>query len=90
MQIPHLVTILNTVSHTFVPTDTLEHTKNCGKNPRKSADALPSLQVLKGSECSICSRPPSVCESEFRGCQISKTFLEKRVSMPCVFTTDKS
>ena len=24
----------------FVPTDTLEHTKNCGKNSRKSADAV--------------------------------------------------
>ena len=28
------------VSHTFVPTDTLERTKNFGKNTRKSADAV--------------------------------------------------
>ena len=29
---------------------------------------LPSLHFLKGSECSrFCSRPPSVCESKFRG-----------------------
>ena len=40
MQIQHLVTILNTVSHTFVPTDTLEQTKNCGKNTRNAADAV--------------------------------------------------
>ena len=52
MQIQHLVTILNTVPHTFVPTDTLEHTKNCAKNTRKSADAVAGLQFLKGSECS--------------------------------------
>ena len=40
MQIQHLVTILNAVSHTFVLTDRLEHAKNCGKNTRKSADAV--------------------------------------------------
>ena len=40
MQIQHLETILNTVSHMFVPTDTLEHTKNFEKNTRKSADAV--------------------------------------------------
>ena len=40
MPIQHLVRILNTVSHTFVPTDILEHTKNCGKNIRKSADVV--------------------------------------------------
>ena len=40
MQIQHFVTILNTVSDTSVPTDTLEHTKNCGKNTRKSADVV--------------------------------------------------
>ena len=39
MQIQRLETILNTVSLMFIATDTLEHTKNCGKNTRKSADA---------------------------------------------------
>ena len=29
-----------TVLPTFVPTDTLENLKNCGKNTRKSADAV--------------------------------------------------
>ena len=29
-----------TVLPTFVPTDTLEHLKNCRKNTRKSADAV--------------------------------------------------
>ena len=29
-----------TVLSTFVLTDTLEHLKNCGKNTRKSADAV--------------------------------------------------
>ena len=36
---------------TFVPTDTLEHLKYCGKNTSLLM-SLQSLQVLKGSECS--------------------------------------
>ena len=69
MQIQHLVTILNTVSHTFVPTDTLEQTKNCGKNTRNSADAVAEFAScqLKAQNALICSRPSSLCESEFRG-----------------------
>ena len=48
MEIQHLVTILNTVSHTSVPTDTLGHAKNCGKNTRKSADAVAEFASSKG------------------------------------------
>ena len=36
---------LFTVSHTFVLTDALGHTKNCGKNTRKSADAVAEFAV---------------------------------------------
>ena len=47
MQIQHLMTIIKlfTVSHTFVPTDALGHTKNCGKNTRKSADAVAEFAI---------------------------------------------
>ena len=46
MQIQHLMTILNRLpSHTFVPTDALGHTKNCGKNTRKSADAVAEFAI---------------------------------------------
>ena len=41
-----------TVLPTFVPTVRLELQKNSGKNTRKSADTLPSLQVPRGLECS--------------------------------------
>ena len=37
-----------TVLSTFVPTDTLEHQKNCGKNTRKSADAIAEFASSKG------------------------------------------
>ena len=37
-----------TVLSTFVPTDTLEHLKNCGKNIRKSADAIAEFASSKG------------------------------------------
>ena len=33
---------------TFVPTDTLEHLKNCRKNTRKSADAIAEFASSKG------------------------------------------
>ena len=66
MQIQHLVTILNTVSHTFVPTDTLEHTKNCGKNTRKSADAVAEFASSEGfrmlsfvHDLQVCASPNS-------------------------------
>ena len=37
----------------FVPTDTLEHLKSCGKNAsRKSEDTSSNLQVLKVLDCS--------------------------------------
>ena len=37
-----------TVLPTFVPTDTLEHLKNCRKNTRKSADAVAEFASPKG------------------------------------------
>ena len=37
-----------TVLSTFVPTDILEHQKNCGKNTRKSADAIAEFASSKG------------------------------------------
>ena len=37
-----------TVLPTFVPTDTLEHLKNCRKNTRKSADAVAEFASSKG------------------------------------------
>ena len=39
-----------TVLPTFVPTDTLEHLKNCKKNTRKSADAVAEFASSKGLE----------------------------------------
>ena len=57
-----------TVLPTFVPTDTLEHLKNCTKNTRKSADAVAEFASSKGlGMLSFFLRPPSVCESKFRG-----------------------
>ena len=35
-----------TVLSTFVPTDTLEHLKNCGKNTGKSADVVAEDNVI--------------------------------------------
>ena len=37
-----------TVLPTFVPSDTLEHLKNCRKNTRKSADAVAEFASPKG------------------------------------------
>ena len=37
-----------TVLPTFVPTDTLEHLKNCRKNTRKSADDVADFASFKG------------------------------------------
>ena len=57
-----------TVLPTIVPTDTLEHLKNCKKNTRKSADAVAEFASSKGlGMLSFFLRPPSVCESKFRG-----------------------
>ena len=38
----------STVLPTFVPTDTLEHPKNCRKNTRKSADAVVEFASSEG------------------------------------------
>ena len=47
---------------------TLEHLKNCRKNTRKSADAVAEFASSKGlGMLSFFLRPPSVCESKFRG-----------------------
>ena len=54
-----------TVLPKFVLTETLEHLKNSGKNTRKSADAV--AELASAQNALICSRPPSVCESKFRG-----------------------
>ena len=37
-----------TVLPTFVPTDTLEHLKNCRRNTGKSADAVAEFALSKG------------------------------------------
>ena len=54
-----------TVLPKFVLTETLEHLKNSGKNTRKSADAV--AEFASAQNTLICSRPPSVCKSKFRG-----------------------
>ena len=54
-----------TVLPKFVLTETLEHLNNSGKNTRKSADAV--AELVSAQNALICSRPPSVCESKFRG-----------------------
>ena len=56
-----------TVLPTLIPTNTLEHLKNCEKNTRKSADAVAEFASSKGLRMlsHFCSRPPSVCV--FRG-----------------------
>ena len=57
---------------TFVPTDTLEQLKNCGKNTGKSADAVAEFASFKGplrmfSRMLSFVDDVSVCASEFRG-----------------------
>ena len=54
-----------TVLPKFVLTETLEHLNNSGKNTRKSADAV--AELASAQNALICSQPPSVCESKFRG-----------------------
>ena len=54
-----------TVLPKFVLTETLEHLNNSGKNTRKSADAI--AELASAQNALICARPPSVCESKFRG-----------------------
>ena len=55
-----------TVLSTFVPTDTLEHLKNCGKNTRKSADVAGEFASSKGHrmlsfvhDLQVCATPNS-------------------------------
>ena len=40
--------ILNTISPTFFPTDTLGHPNNCGKNAGKSTDTVAEFASFKG------------------------------------------
>ena len=57
-----------TVFPTLVPTDTLEHLKNFGKNTRKSTDAVAGFASPKGLRIlSFVHELPSVCESKFQG-----------------------
>ena len=56
-----------TILPTFVPTDTLEHLKNCGKNTRKSADVAGKFASSKGlrmlsfvHDLQVCASPNSM------------------------------
>ena len=71
-----------TVLPTFVPSDTLEHLKNCGKNTRKSADATAEFASSKGlrmlsfvHDLQVCANPNSkddvfylraLCQASYR------------------------